>query len=134
MFLAGKAEETPRVLQDVAIVSYEIIHKKDVPPAQRKVSICFQSQTPSLSLFPLFFYFQWFLFLLHISVIPLLQEVCEQQKKCVLSAEELVLSTLNFDLSVGHPYEPLIDAIKKYKVEEVKSQFPQVAWSFVNDW
>lgn len=89
---------------------------------------------PSLSLFPLFFYFQWFLFLLHISVIPLLQEVCEQQKKCVLSAEELVLSTLNFDLSVGHPYEPLIDAIKKYKVEEVKSQFPQVAWSFVNDW
>lgn len=96
MFLAGKAEETPRVLQDVAIVSYEIIHKKDVPPAQRK-------------------------------------EVCEQQKKCVLSAEELVLSTLNFDLSVGHPYEPLIDAIKKYKVEEVKSQFPQVAWSFVND-
>ena len=63
-----------------------------------------------------------------------LQEVCEQQKKCVLSAEELVLSALNFDLSVGHPYEPLIDAIKKYKVEEVKSQFPQVAWSFVNDW
>ncbi|CAN7109246.1 unnamed protein product [Brassica rapa subsp. narinosa] len=96
MFLAGKAEETPRVLQDVAIVSYEIIHKKDVPAAQRK-------------------------------------EVCEQQKKSVLSAEELLLSTLNFDLSVGHPYEPLIDAIKKYKVEEVKAQFPQVAWSFVND-
>ncbi|CAH8345679.1 unnamed protein product [Eruca vesicaria subsp. sativa] len=96
MFLAGKAEETPRVLQDVAIVSYEIIHKKDVPAAQRK-------------------------------------EVCEQQKKYVLSAEELVLSTLNFDLSIGHPYEPLIHAIKKYKVEEVKAQFPQVAWSFVND-
>lgn len=124
MFLAGKAEETPRVLQDVAIVSYEIIHKKDVPAAQRKV--CFQSYSPRP--FPLR------LLLLHISVVSVLQEVCEQQKKSVLSAEELLLSTLNFDLSVGHPYEPLIDAIKKYKVEEVKAQFPQVAWSFVNDW
>ncbi|VVB12420.1 unnamed protein product [Arabis nemorensis] len=96
MFLAGKVEETPRALKDVIIVSYEMIHKKNLAPAQRK-------------------------------------EVYEQQKEILLSGEELVLSTLNFDLSVGHPYKPLIEAIKKYRVEEAKAQFPQVAWSFVND-
>lgn len=37
MFLAGKVEETPRALKDVIIVSYEMIHKKDLAAAQRKV-------------------------------------------------------------------------------------------------
>lgn len=35
MFLAGKVEETPRPLKDVIVVSYEVIHKKDLAVAQR---------------------------------------------------------------------------------------------------
>ena len=35
MFLAGKAEETPRPLKDVILVSYEIMHKKDPLAVQR---------------------------------------------------------------------------------------------------
>ncbi|KAL3850391.1 hypothetical protein ACJIZ3_012273 [Penstemon smallii] len=35
MFLAGKVEETPRPLKDVILVSYEIIHRKDVAAVQR---------------------------------------------------------------------------------------------------
>lgn len=35
MFLAGKVEETPRPLNDVIVVSYEIIHKKYDDASQR---------------------------------------------------------------------------------------------------
>ncbi|CAH2078524.1 unnamed protein product [Thlaspi arvense] len=73
--------------------------------------------------------------IIHKKVVEAAQrkEVYENRKEPVLNGEELVLSTLNFDLTIGHPYQPLIDAIKKYLVEEAKAQFPQVAWSFVND-
>lgn len=67
-------------------------------------------------------------------VISLLQEVYEQQKELVLIAEELVLSTLNFDLFIHHPYKPLVEAIKKYMVEDAKTRLAQFAWNLVNDW
>lgn len=35
MFLAGKAEETPRLLKDVILVSYEVTHKHDPAAVQR---------------------------------------------------------------------------------------------------
>lgn len=63
-----------------------------------------------------------------------MQEVYEQQKELVLSGEKLVLSTLNFDISVDLPYYPLTVAIEKYIVDDAtKAQFPPVAWRFVND-
>ncbi|CAA0833796.1 Cyclin-T1-5 [Striga hermonthica] len=96
MFLAGKVEETPRP-QDVILVSYEIIHKKDPAAAQRIKQ----------------------------------KEVYEQQKELILLGERVVLGTLGFDLNVNHPYKPLVEAIKKFKVAQ--NALAQVAWNFVND-
>ncbi|KAJ8763710.1 hypothetical protein K2173_003492 [Erythroxylum novogranatense] len=59
------------------------------------------------------------------------KEVYEQQKELILLGERVVLATLGFDLNVHHPYKPLVDAIKKFKVAQ--NALAQVAWNFVND-
>jgi len=60
-----------------------------------------------------------------------MQEVYEQQKELILLGERVVLATLGFDLNVHHPYKPLVEAIKKFKVAQ--NALAQVAWNFVND-
>lgn len=64
-------------------------------------------------------------------VLYLVQEVYEQQKELILLGERVVLATLGFDLNVHHPYKPLVEAIKKFKVAQ--NALAQVAWNFVND-
>ncbi|XP_058079482.1 cyclin-T1-3-like isoform X4 [Magnolia sinica] len=59
------------------------------------------------------------------------KEVYEQQKEHILLGERVVLATLGFDLNVHHPYKPLVEAIKKFKVAQ--NALAQVAWNFVND-
>uniref|UniRef100_A0A7N0SVG5 Cyclin-like domain-containing protein n=1 Tax=Kalanchoe fedtschenkoi TaxID=63787 RepID=A0A7N0SVG5_KALFE len=59
------------------------------------------------------------------------KEVYEQQKELILIGERVVLVTLAFDLNVHHPYKPLVEAIKKFKVAQ--NLLAQVAWNFVND-
>ncbi|XP_020700513.1 cyclin-T1-3 [Dendrobium catenatum] len=59
------------------------------------------------------------------------KEVYEQQKELILLGERLVLATLGFDLNLLHPYKPLVEAIKKFKVAQ--HALAQVAWNFVND-
>ncbi|CAM8995229.1 unnamed protein product [Rhodiola kirilowii] len=59
------------------------------------------------------------------------KEVYEQQKELILLGERVVLSTLAFDMNVHHPYKPLVEAIKKFKVAQ--NALAQVAWNFVND-
>ncbi|KAF8102904.1 hypothetical protein N665_0190s0021 [Sinapis alba] len=59
------------------------------------------------------------------------KEVYEQQKELILIGEKIVLSTLGFDFNVNHPYKPLVEAIKKFKVAQ--NALAQVAWNFVND-
>ncbi|GAB4835552.1 hypothetical protein Ancab_000461 [Ancistrocladus abbreviatus] len=59
------------------------------------------------------------------------KEVYEEQKELILLAERVVLATLGFDLNVQHPYKPLVEAIKKFKVAQ--NALAQVAWNFVND-
>ncbi|WOL15384.1 cyclin-T1-3-like [Canna indica] len=59
------------------------------------------------------------------------REVYEQQKELILLGERLVLATLGFDLNVLHPYKPLVEAIKKFKIAQ--NALAQVAWNFVND-
>ncbi|KAE8708831.1 Cyclin-T1-4 [Hibiscus syriacus] len=59
------------------------------------------------------------------------KEVYEQQKELILTGERVVLATLAFDLNVHHPYKPLVEAIKKFKVAQ--NALAQVAWNFVND-
>ncbi|CAN7078630.1 unnamed protein product [Brassica oleracea var. botrytis] len=59
------------------------------------------------------------------------KEVYEQQKELILNGEKIVLSTLGFDFNVNHPYKPLVEAIKKFKVAQ--NALAQVAWNFVND-
>ena len=61
----------------------------------------------------------------------MVQEVYEQQKELILLGERVVLATLGFDLNVHHPYKPLVEAIKKFKVAQ--NALAQVAWNFVND-
>ncbi|GAU51165.1 hypothetical protein TSUD_98690 [Trifolium subterraneum] len=58
-------------------------------------------------------------------------DVYEQQKELILLAERLVLATLGFDFNVNHPYKPLVEAIKKFRVAQ--NALAQVAWNFVND-
>ncbi|XP_061373663.1 cyclin-T1-3-like [Gastrolobium bilobum] len=59
------------------------------------------------------------------------KEVYEQQKELILLGERVVLATLGFTFNVQHPYKPLVEAIKKFKVS--KNALAQVAWNFVND-
>uniref|UniRef100_A0ACD5VT24 Uncharacterized protein n=1 Tax=Avena sativa TaxID=4498 RepID=A0ACD5VT24_AVESA len=59
------------------------------------------------------------------------KDVYEQQKELLLIGERLVLVTLGFDMNVHHPYKPLVEAIKKFKVAQ--NALAQVAWNFVND-
>ncbi|KAI3692227.1 hypothetical protein L6452_32038 [Arctium lappa] len=59
------------------------------------------------------------------------KEVYEQQKELILTGERVVLATLAFDFNVHHPYKPLVEAIKKFKVAQ--NALAQVAWNFVND-
>ncbi|KAI8028029.1 Cyclin-T1-3 [Camellia lanceoleosa] len=60
-----------------------------------------------------------------------MKEAYEQQKELILLGERIVLATLGFDLNVHHPYKPLVEAIKKFKVAQ--NALAQVAWNFVND-
>lgn len=66
--------------------------------------------------------------------MSVLQEVYEQQKELVLSGEEFVLATLNFDICIRHPYRPLVEAIKTCMPKDAKTELPQVAWGLLNDW
>ncbi|KAL8482408.1 hypothetical protein ACS0TY_028544 [Phlomoides rotata] len=59
------------------------------------------------------------------------KEIYEQQKELILLGERVVLGTLGYDLNVHHPYKPLVEAIKKFKVAQ--NALAQVAWNFVND-
>ncbi|XP_073526345.1 LOW QUALITY PROTEIN: uncharacterized protein [Phyllobates terribilis] len=59
------------------------------------------------------------------------KEVYEEQKELILLAERVVLANLGFDMNVQHPYKPLVEAIKKFKVAQ--NALAQVAWNFVND-
>ncbi|KAJ9549753.1 hypothetical protein OSB04_022296 [Centaurea solstitialis] len=59
------------------------------------------------------------------------KDVYEQQKELILLGERVVLATLGFDFNVHHPYKPLVEAIKKFKVAQ--NALAQVAWNFVND-
>ncbi|KAL6201880.1 hypothetical protein ACLB2K_025592 [Fragaria x ananassa] len=129
MFLAGKVEETPRPLKDVILVSYEIIHKKDPAAVQKiKQKVVFIA----MLLYNTFLYLiQSLIFLGAIIQFEILQEVYEQQKELILSGERVVLATLGFDLNLLHPYKPLVEAIKKFKVAQ--NALAQVAWNFVND-
>lgn len=78
--------------------------------------------------------FKWFGFsyvwFIH-TFANIIQEVYEQQKELILLGERVVLATLGFDLNVQHPYKPLVEAIKKFKVAQ--NALAQVAWNFVND-
>lgn len=97
MFLAGKVEETPKLLQNVLFMSYEIRHKREKKAVERMKQ----------------------------------KEVYEHEKERVLLAESLVLTTLDFDLNIIHPYKRLVTAVKQLKIAE--NSLAQVAWNFLND-
>ncbi|KAG2320451.1 hypothetical protein Bca4012_056507 [Brassica carinata] len=62
------------------------------------------------------------------------REVYERLKKTVLTGEKFVLSTLEFDLEIEHPYKPVSDWVKRsVKVERDAKRLSQAAFNFVND-
>ncbi|XP_066356448.1 cyclin-T1-4-like [Miscanthus floridulus] len=60
------------------------------------------------------------------------KELFDKQKEFILLGERVVLVTLEFDLNIHHAYKPLVEAIRRFNVGDINN-FPQVAWSFVND-
>jgi len=62
----------------------------------------------------------------------LFQEIYDKQKELILLGERVVLVTLGFDLNIHHAYRPLVEAIRRFNIDN-KSPLAQVAWNFVND-
>jgi hypothetical protein len=58
------------------------------------------------------------------------QDVYKVQKKNMLLGKKLVLTTLDFDINIQHPYKPNAVTIMKFQV--VTNTLTQVAWNFVN--
>ncbi|KAH9314276.1 hypothetical protein KI387_022903 [Taxus chinensis] len=97
LFLAAKTEETPRPLNSVLIVSYEICHKHELENFHYLLPI------------------DWF----------------EQYKQCVLEAEQMVLTTLDFEVAVEHPYNPLMSVLNKIGLAQ--TVLVHVAWNLVSE-
>jgi len=97
IFLVAKSEDTPRPLNSVLIVSYEICHKHDLAS--------FHYSLPN----------DWF----------------EQYKQRVLEAENLVLTTLDFELTVQHPYRPLLSVLNK--IGFAQTALVHVAWNLITE-
>lgn len=97
LFLAAKSEETPRPINSVVLVSYEMCHRQDLAN--------FHYKMPK----------DWF----------------EHYKERVLEAEQLLLTALDFEINVQHPYSQLMTVFNKNGLTQ--STLFNVAWNFVND-
>ncbi|EFJ31645.1 hypothetical protein SELMODRAFT_437421 [Selaginella moellendorffii] len=53
------------------------------------------------------------------------------EKQLVLYGERLVLTTIEFDLSVVNPHKPLVATLKRLRI--LKQDLVQRAWNFLND-
>ncbi|XP_077242757.1 cyclin-T1-4-like isoform X2 [Tasmannia lanceolata] len=60
------------------------------------------------------------------------KEIYEKQKELIIIGETLLLSTIAFDLNIQLPYEPLISALKNFKISQ--NDVAKVALNFVNHW
>ncbi|OEL33814.1 Cyclin-T1-4 [Dichanthelium oligosanthes] len=52
------------------------------------------------------------------------KEIYDKQKELILLGERVVLVTLGFDLNIHHAYKPLVEAIRRFNVDN-KSALPQ---------
>ena len=125
MFLSAKVESTPVDLKTLIITSEEILHKKVIAAEQRQVFLSDSYVQPSLIVPISTFDYR---------SVSFSQGVYEHYKGLVSNGEKLVLSTLNFDLSVDLPFDILIQAMKKFILDEAtQGKFPSAAWKFVQD-
>jgi cyclin T len=60
------------------------------------------------------------------------QDVYKIKKGEGAIGKRLVLTTLDFDINIHHPYKPMVVTIRKFQVA-TNSTLAQVAWNFVND-
>ncbi|KAH9298364.1 hypothetical protein KI387_030046, partial [Taxus chinensis] len=97
VFLAAKSEETPRSLNNILVMSYQICHEQDLAS--------FHYLLPN----------DWF----------------EQYKKCIIKAEHMLLTALDFELTVQHPYGPLMSVLSKIGLAH--TPLLNLAWNFIND-
>ncbi|KAL7149093.1 hypothetical protein ABFS83_05G016000 [Erythranthe nasuta] len=108
MFLAGKAEEIYYPVTKFVLSAYKLRHRSEAVPLSRGQRVSSEESK--------FILLHW--------------EECKKLEKIIFLAERVVLTTLDFDLNVQHPYKPLVQAIKKY---EIAQTVYQGAWNFVND-
>lgn len=59
------------------------------------------------------------------------QDWFEQYRERILEAEQLILTTLNFELGVQHPYEPLTSTLQKLGFS--KSVLVDLALSLISE-
>ncbi|XP_074263089.1 cyclin-T1-3-like [Silene latifolia] len=60
------------------------------------------------------------------------REVYHKQKELILVAEHLLLVTIAFDMSIQHPFKPLVDALKRLKISN--NDVAKAAWNLLNEW
>lgn len=58
------------------------------------------------------------------------RELDELEEK-VLAAEKLILKTIAFDLTITHPYNNLIEYLKKFELQNL--DISQISWNILND-
>ncbi|KAL8162692.1 hypothetical protein V2J09_014181 [Rumex salicifolius] len=122
LFLAAKSEETGRPLNNVLTASCEIIHRQDMSILTYMLPILTYGIVSAL-IFAGF----WFLMLnAHLS-----KGWFEQYRERVLEAEQLILTTLNFELEVEHPFDPLTSILDKLGLSQ--SMLVNLALSLVGE-
>jgi hypothetical protein len=101
LFLASKAEETFKKIQEIILICEKVHHKNELSTESSRFA---------------------------------------NLRENYFKIEQNLLTTLNFDLKIDHPYKYLVQFVKK--VENFKKtqneeidlkKFAQVAWNFVND-
>nr|CAD1829619.1 unnamed protein product [Ananas comosus var. bracteatus] len=76
---------------------------------------CEVSQNPEFAFFPYLFHGDWF----------------EQYRERVTEAEQMILTTLDFELDVKHPYAPLTSVLLKLGIS--RTILFNMAWSLVSE-
>ncbi|CAO2835111.1 unnamed protein product [Amaranthus hypochondriacus] len=60
------------------------------------------------------------------------QKIYNKQNELILAAENLLLVTIAFDISIQHPYIPLVNALKQLKI--TNNVVAMAAWNLLHEW
>ena len=106
LYLAGKVEETAKKVRFVVAALYNVKHKEKIDAGLRTRMNADRDITPE-----------------H-------QKSFWDLKAELMRTERLVLETITFDLSVEHPYKPMLRFAKTIGAAK---ELAQTSWNFIND-